>query len=73
MKDQGSISPNSKSTSSVEVFINEIYLEVSQDTECKRTIINIIKEFKKRIIILMTMTKTIQNLKMEFNKKNNLR
>lgn len=73
MKDQGSIFPNSKSTSSVEVFINEIYLEVSQDTECKRTITNIIKEFRKRIIILMTMTKTIQNLKMEFNKKNNLR
>lgn len=36
MKDQGSISPNSKSTSTVEVFINEIYLEVSQDTECKK-------------------------------------
>lgn len=73
MKDQGSISPDSKSTRSVEVFINEVYLEVSQDTECKRTIINFIKEFKNRIIILMTMTKTIQNLKMEFNKKKHLR
>lgn len=73
MKDQGSISPDSKSTRSVDAFINEVYLEVSQDTECKRTIINFIKEFKNRIIILMTMTKTIQNLKMEFNKKKHLR
>lgn len=73
MNDQDSISPDSKSTSPVEVFINEIYLEVSQDTEFKRTIINFIKEFKNTIIILMTMTKTIQSLKMEFSKKTHLR
>lgn len=67
-----------KSTSPIKVFYNKNYLDEIQDTEFKRTIINFIKEFKMKedeftIIILMTMTKTIQSLKMEFSKKKHLR
>ena len=45
-KDQSGIF-SLKPTSTVRLFVNENYLDVSQDRECKRTTMNFISEFKK--------------------------